>query len=64
MRYAFSAIVVAFIEDMFESLGIGWSFTLIAGFIVIGLGFLTAEYVLGMTWRRAAASQKTNDRVC
>ncbi|ROW08794.1 hypothetical protein VMCG_02976 [Cytospora schulzeri] len=64
VRYAFSAIVVAFIEDMFHSLGIGWSFTLIAGFNVMGIGFLAVEYVLGMSWRREAASQKLNGRVC
>ncbi|KUI71601.1 MFS antiporter QDR2 [Cytospora mali] len=61
VRYAFSAIIVAFIEDMFQSLGVGWSFTLITGFIVIGLGFLAIEYVQGTSWRQEAASQKTSD---
>lgn len=55
VRYAFSAIAVAFLEDMFQSMGIGWAFTLIAGFIVIAVALLALEYCRGLAWRQSMA---------
>jgi biotin transporter BioY len=60
VRYAFAAVVVAFLEDMFQSMGIGWAFTLIAGFIVIAVGLLVFEYCRGLAWRQAAAVEPCN----
>lgn len=57
VRYAFAAVVVAFLEDMFHSMGIGWAFTLVAGFIVVAVALLALEYCRGLSWRQAVASK-------
>lgn len=57
VRYAFAAIVVAFLEDMFHSIGIGWTFTLVAGFIVVAVALLALEYCQGLAWRQVATAK-------
>ncbi|KAK2598707.1 hypothetical protein N8I77_012099 [Diaporthe amygdali] len=59
VRYAFAAVIVAFLENMFRSMGIGWAFTLIAGFIVVAVGLLIVEYCQGFAWRRDAAVRQS-----
>lgn len=54
VRYALAAVVVAFLGDMFHSMGIGWAFTVVAGFIVLAVALLTLEYCQGLAWRQAA----------
>ncbi|KAI1339151.1 multidrug resistance protein [Xylariaceae sp. FL0016] len=52
VRSAFSAIAVAYVEDMFHEVGVGWSFTIFGGLCLLSLGLLTVEYSLGFKWRR------------
>ncbi|KAI0151726.1 multidrug resistance protein [Xylariaceae sp. FL1272] len=51
IRSAFSAITVAYIEDLFQSVGVGWTFTIIGGFCIISIALLCVEYSKGFTWR-------------
>ncbi|KAI1322654.1 multidrug resistance protein [Xylariaceae sp. FL0255] len=51
VRSAFAAIAVAYIEDLFNAVGIGFSFTLIGGLCIISLALLFIEYKKGFSWR-------------
>lgn len=55
VRYTLAAALVACLEDIFAAIGLGWAFTLLAGFIVLAFGLLTCEHAWGLGWRQAAA---------
>ncbi|KAI9888889.1 MAG: hypothetical protein M1814_006178 [Vezdaea aestivalis] len=53
VRCALAAVVVAFLQRMFEALGIGWTFTLMSGLCLACVGLFLIDYHKGMTWRQS-----------
>lgn len=49
-----AAIAIAYIEDMIEAIGIGWTFTFLGGLCIVVLGLFVIEYAKGPLWRQKA----------
>jgi hypothetical protein len=60
VRCALAAIAIAFLEDMIQAVGIGWTFTFLGGLCLVVLGLFSLEYYKGMAWRQAALGTETN----
>ncbi|KAK7966607.1 uncharacterized protein PG986_000884 [Apiospora aurea] len=52
VRCTLAAIVIAFMEDMFGAMGIGWTFTFLGGMCVLATGLLLLDYLVGTAWRQ------------
>lgn len=51
VRCLLGAVGTSTIEPMIQKLGIGWSFTLLAGFCILALPLVVAHYRYGHSWR-------------
>ncbi|PGH02361.1 hypothetical protein GX51_04669 [Blastomyces parvus] len=47
----------AAVFPIIKGIGIGWTFTLLAGTVLLGLGFLGVQFVYGPRWREKARSR-------
>lgn len=54
LRCGFAAIVVAFLEDIFASVGVGWTFTIMSALCLLCLMLFALDYSWGFQWRRRA----------
>ncbi|KAH7309171.1 multidrug resistance protein [Stachybotrys elegans] len=52
VRCTFAAVTVAFLEDLLDALGIGWTFTFMGGLCLVSLGFFLLDYIKGTSWRQ------------
>lgn len=52
VRCTLAAITVSFLQQLLDRLGIGWTFTLMAGLSVVALGCFVVDYNFGMAWRQ------------
>ena len=52
IRCALAAVVVAFLQQTFAAMGIGWTFTLMSGLCLICLALFTVDYHKGTAWRQ------------
>lgn len=52
VRCGFAAIVVSFLQDMIEAIGIGWTFTLMGGLCLVAVGLFVVDYHWGTPWRQ------------
>jgi hypothetical protein len=59
VRCGLAAIAVAFLEDMIQAIGIGWTFTFLGALCGAVLGLFGVEYVKGMEWRREALARES-----
>lgn len=53
IRGAFAAVGVSVIQVLLDHLGVGWTFTLLAGLCVTACPLLLIELRFGMAWRQA-----------
>jgi hypothetical protein len=61
VRCGLAAIAVAFLEDMIQAIGIGWTFTFVGGLCFAVLGLFGVEYCKGMEWRREALNRENRE---
>jgi hypothetical protein len=54
IRCALAAVVVAFLQQTFAAMGIGWTFTLMSGLCLVCLGLFTIDYHKGTAWRQSS----------
>ncbi|KAI8630215.1 multidrug resistance protein [Xylariaceae sp. FL1651] len=52
VRCTFAAIIVAFLQNCIDSLGIGGTFTLMGGLCVIATLLFLVDFIKGASWRR------------
>lgn len=52
VRCALAAVVVAFLQQTFTVMGVGWTFTLMSGLCLICVGLFAIDYHKGTTWRQ------------
>lgn len=52
-----AAIVVAFLQNLIDALGIGWTYTFMAGLCVIVTGLFLVDYLYGTAWRQKYLSK-------
>lgn len=53
IRCGLAAIAVAFLQDMIDAVGIGWTFTFMGSLCGIACGLFCVDYHWGTRWRRA-----------
>jgi hypothetical protein len=53
VRCALAAIMVAFLQDMIESIGIGWTFTILGSSNALSTLLYLKDRSSGMAWRTA-----------
>ncbi|CAN8101748.1 unnamed protein product [Discula destructiva] len=54
VRCALAAITIAFLQDLIDAAGVGWTFTLMGGLLLIACGLFYLDYCWGTSWRQAA----------
>ncbi|EGC42755.1 MFS multidrug transporter [Histoplasma capsulatum var. duboisii H88] len=54
---------VAAVFPLIRVMGIGWTFTLLIGILLLGLGCLVVQFVYGSRWRRKIIGRATNNHV-
>jgi hypothetical protein len=47
-----AAITMAFLQDLIDAVGIGWTFTFLAGLCAISLALFVLDYHRGTAWRQ------------
>lgn len=62
IRGTFAAVGVSIIQVLLDNLGIGWTFTLLAGLCATAYPLLSIELRYGMGWRRARELRKKEER--
>lgn len=51
-----AAVTIAFLEELLEKIGIGWTFTLMGGLCFVALGCFFLDYHKGTAWRQQCIS--------
>lgn len=54
VRCALAAIAVSFLQNMFDAMGVGWTYTLLGGLCLVITGLFFVDYQWGMVWRQRA----------
>lgn len=54
MRCTIAAVVVSFLQNLIDSVGIGWTFTFMAGLCLIATGLFAIDYSKGTSWRQGS----------
>lgn len=54
VRCALAAIVISFLQDIIDGMGIGWTFTLMGGLCLVAMGLFFVDYHRGTAWRQAS----------
>ncbi|KFA66679.1 hypothetical protein S40285_09200 [Stachybotrys chlorohalonatus IBT 40285] len=57
IRCSMAAITMAFLEDLLEVAGIGWTFTFMAGLCLIAIALFIIDYRWGASWRQQSLRQ-------
>ncbi len=57
VRCTFAAIAVAFLEDLINALGIGWTFTILGGLCLVATGLFLVDYHRGTVWRQRSLAR-------
>jgi MFS family permease len=52
VRCALAAIMVAFLQNLLDAIGTGWTFTLMGGFTLLAMGLFLVDYTFGTAWRQ------------
>ena len=52
VRCTLAAVTVSFLQNMIDSFGIGWTFTLMSGLCLLALGLFFIDYHKGTAWRQ------------
>lgn len=52
VRCGLAAIVVAFLQNLIDAIGIGWTFTFMGALCVMVMGLFFVDYRQGMIWRQ------------
>ncbi|KAF7529455.1 hypothetical protein G7054_g9839 [Neopestalotiopsis clavispora] len=52
VRCTFATVAVAFLQEMIDKIGVGWTFTLFGGLFLIAMGLFYVDYCKGMDWRQ------------
>lgn len=52
VRCGLAAIVVAFLQNLIDAIGIGWTFTFMGGLCIMVMGLFFVDYRQGMGWRQ------------
>ena len=60
VRCALAAIAVAFLQDMIDAMGIGWTFTFLGGLCLVAVGLFYVDYHKGTVWRQKSNSSLSN----
>ena len=61
VRCALAAIAITYLQDMINTVGIGWTFTFMGGLCSVAAGLFCVDYCRGTAWRQKsmASSQGT-----
>ncbi|KAF9446558.1 MFS general substrate transporter [Macrolepiota fuliginosa MF-IS2] len=51
VRCSFSAIIISIIQPLINAIGVGWTYVLLAGFVLISLPLFYVEMKFGPRWR-------------
>ncbi|KAL8940037.1 MAG: hypothetical protein Q9211_002468 [Gyalolechia sp. 1 TL-2023] len=52
VRCSLAAIAVTFIQDLIDSMGIGWTFTFLGGLCLVAMGLFGVDFFKGTSWRQ------------
>ncbi|KAK7953855.1 hypothetical protein PG988_014549 [Apiospora saccharicola] len=52
VRCTLAAVVIVFMQDMLDAMGISWTFTFLGGMCVVATGLLLLDYHRGTSWRQ------------
>lgn len=62
VRCSLAAITVSFLQDIIDTMGIGWTFTFMGGLCLVALCLFLIDYHKGTLWRqRSLASLSGNE---
>jgi MFS family permease len=64
VRCGMAAIMVAFLQQILDKLGSGWTFTLMSGLCLVALGLFAVDYCFGTRWRQAALAADRRKNAC
>lgn len=56
-RCALAAIMVSFLENLIDGIGIGWTFTFMGGLCLASTGLFWVDWKWGMKWRQRALAK-------
>lgn len=56
VRCAFAASAVSLLQQMIDTTGVGWSFTILSGLSCCSAALFMVEYLYGMNYRQKASS--------
>lgn len=57
VRCALAAIIVVFQQNLFDVIGIGWTFTFMGGLAAVIMGLFAVDYSMGMKWRQQSLAK-------
>jgi hypothetical protein len=57
VRCALAAVIVAFQQNLFDVIGIGWTFTFMGGLAGVIMGLLAVDHSLGTKWRQESLAK-------
>jgi hypothetical protein len=60
VRCTLAAIAVAFLQDMIDAMGIGWTFTFMAGLSLVAAFLFLVDYHRGTSWRQASLASSSH----
>ena len=61
VRCSLAALTVSFLQDMVDMMGIGWTFTFMAGLCLIAVVLFYIDYKLGTVWRQKSKASGPSD---